>query len=71
MTDSERLDWLERTLFAGHWDGTPGRKPTWRLAGPYRHTLALMRGETLRNAIDIAATTTVCYCGVCPLCAPR
>ena len=52
--DAERLDWLERHLFDGKWDGTIGRPKTWHMAGPYRHTLQKMHGNTLREAIDAA-----------------
>ncbi len=52
--DSQRLDWLERHLFEGRWDGTIGRPKSWHMAGPYRHTLQRMRGDALREAIDLA-----------------
>ena len=52
--DSQRLDWLERHLFEGKWDGTIGRPKSWYMAGPYRHTLQRMRGDALREAIDLA-----------------
>lgn len=52
LTDTQRLDWLERTLFDRHWDGCLNHPSTWRMVGPYRHTLQKMRGETLREAID-------------------
>ena len=52
--DAERLDWLERHLFEGKWDGTIGRPKSWHMAGPYRHTLKTMHGDTLRKAIDAA-----------------
>lgn len=55
MTDAERLDWLERVVFERHWDGTIGRPCSWSMAGPYRHTLQRMRGNSLREAIDIGA----------------
>ena len=55
MTDAERLDWLESVIFERHWDGTIGRPCYWSMAGPYRHTLQKMRGNTLREAIDKAA----------------
>ena len=57
-SDSDRLDWLERHLFDSHWDGTIGRPKEWRMAGPYRHTLVKMRGNTLREAIDRATSPT-------------
>lgn len=50
--DSARLDWLERELFDRKWDGCLQHESTWHMAGPYRHALAKMRGETLRAAID-------------------
>ena len=50
--ESSRLDWLERELFDSHWGGTIGVSKTWRMAGPYRHTLQSFRGDTLREAID-------------------
>ena len=54
MTDTDRLNWLERHLFEGRWDGTIGRPKSWYMAGPYRHILAAMRGPDLRAAIDAA-----------------
>lgn len=55
MSDSERLDWLERVLFDKHWDGTLGRPCTWHMVGSYRYIVRAMRGPTLRDAIDAAA----------------
>ena len=52
--DSQRLDWLERHLFEGKWDGTIGRPKSWHMAGPYRHTLRTMQGDVFRVAIDAA-----------------
>lgn len=52
--DGARLDWLERCLFDRHWDGCLNHPSTWRMAGPYRHTLQKMHGRTLREAIDAA-----------------
>jgi hypothetical protein len=52
--DAERLDWIERNLIEGKWDGTIGRPKSWHMVGPYRHTLQAMRGNTLREAIDAA-----------------
>lgn len=54
--DAERLAWLEK-LFERKWDGTlgrPWRGVSWYLAGPYRHVVQTMRGETFREAIDTA-----------------
>ena len=56
--DAHRLDWLERRLFEGKWTGTIGQEKSWGMAGPYRHTLQQMRGETLRAAIDQARKDT-------------
>lgn len=56
--DAQRLDWLERRLFEGKWTGTIGQAKSWSMAGPYRHTLQQMRGETLRAAIDQAMKDT-------------
>ena len=52
--DAERLDWIERNLIEGKWDGTIGRPKSWHMIGPYRHTLQQMHGDTLRDAIDAA-----------------
>ena len=52
--DAERLDWVERNLIEGKWDGTIGRSKSWHMVGPYRHTLQAMSGDTLREAIDAA-----------------
>jgi hypothetical protein len=54
--DAERLDYLARTMFEGKWDGTIGRPKAWFMAGPYRHELAKMHGDTFRSAIDAAIT---------------
>lgn len=54
MTDADRIDWLERELFDRYWDGCLNRPSTWRMAGPHRHTLKRMQGESLRDAIDAA-----------------
>ena len=56
--DATRLDWLERNLFSHHWSGTIGQPWEWHMAGPYRHTLRLMRGNSFREAIDAAMTTS-------------
>jgi hypothetical protein len=53
-TDAERLEWLDRRLFERKWDGTIGQPCSWYMAGPYRHTLKLMHGDSFREAIDIA-----------------
>ena len=56
MSELERLQaamkWLEDYMFDRHWDGTIGRPSIWRMAGPYRHDLNKMRGETLLDAIE-------------------
>ena len=52
--DAARLDWLEQNLFDRNWGGTLGRACSWSMVGPYRHTMQLMRGDTLRAAIDAA-----------------
>ncbi len=54
LTDAERLDWLERHLFTRCWDGTIGQPCYWQMAGPYRHTLQKMSGNSFREAIDNA-----------------
>lgn len=57
MTDTERLQWLERHVFSRRWMPPIGSPFTWEVVGPYRHALAAMRGgETLGEAIDIAAS---------------
>lgn len=56
--DAERIDWLERVMFQGHWGGTIGVPKAWSMAGPYRHELAKMNGHTLREAIDAARKVT-------------
>ena len=48
------LDWLSAQIFERKWDGTLGRPSYWQMAGPYRHALQKMRGETLLEAIDAA-----------------
>lgn len=55
-SDRDRLDWLERTLFDKWWNGVidSGSKTLWRMAGPHRHALQRMVGDTLRAAIDNA-----------------
>lgn len=52
MTDTERLDWIERRLFESHWGGTIGEPPLWTLVGHWRHVIARMAGTTFRDAID-------------------
>ena len=52
--DAERLDWIERNLIEGKWDGTIGRPKSWRMIGPYRHVLQTLRGNTFREALDAA-----------------
>ena len=52
--DSELLDWLEAHLFERKWSGTIGQPSGWYMAGPYRHTMQHMRGESLRAAIRAA-----------------
>ena len=52
--DVRRVDWLEREMFDGYWDGTLGRPKSWHMAGPYKHTLREMSGDSLRAAIDEA-----------------
>lgn len=50
----EALNWIERHLIEGKWDGTLGRPKSWHMVGPYRHALAKMVGNTLLDAIDAA-----------------
>ena len=45
------FEWLERKVFEGKWDGTLGAPKSWHMAGPYRHELVKMRGNTLLEAI--------------------
>jgi hypothetical protein len=56
VTDDERFAWLERRLFESKWNGVidNGKVVSWYMAGPYRHELQKMRGNTLREAIDHA-----------------
>ncbi len=53
-SDGELLDWLEAHLFERKWSGTIGQPSGWYMAGPYRHTMQHMRGESLRAAIRAA-----------------
>ena len=52
-----RIEWLSQHVFDRKWDGTIGRAPYWQMAGPYRHTLVKMRGNTLEEAIDSVRLT--------------
>lgn len=52
--DDKRFEWLASYVFDRKWDGTIGRPSYWQMAGPYRHELMKMRGNTLREAIDAA-----------------
>ena len=51
MTDSDRIDWLEKWVFERHWDGTLGRPCSYRT---WRPPITEMRGNNLREAIDVA-----------------
>lgn len=53
MTDTERLEWLEK-MFDKKWCGTIGVPSTWHIWSGYRHIVQLMKGETFRDAIDKA-----------------
>ena len=48
---NDAFEWLERKVFEGKWDGTLGAPKSWHMAGPYRHELVKMRGNTLLEAI--------------------
>jgi hypothetical protein len=48
------LHFLERHVFERKWGGTIGHPSYWMMAGPYRHVLATMKGETLIAAIAAA-----------------
>jgi hypothetical protein len=52
--DSARLEWLTSVLFDRHWDGGIGKLPTWRIVSNYRHVMHHMKGDTMREAIDVA-----------------
>lgn len=54
--DAERLDWIEEKFFASSWNGVvgSGNATSWRIAGDYRHTVALLTKDDFREAIDAA-----------------
>lgn len=56
MTDSERLEWLEKHLFYKKWNGVidSGWKDQWMISPKYRNVVYYFQGQTFREAIDKA-----------------